>query len=708
MKTKVNKPENSGKNSQSFFSKKAGAGFFSGQAKLNVGQPNDKYEQEADRVADQVINRQSESQSFFTPSQPQATQAKLISESVTPLVQKQEEEEEEAQTKPENTNVQRQKEEEEPQAKLEIQRQPEEEEEELIQPKLESNSAKRQNSTEQLIAGSKGGGSPLNSSIQTEMENGFGADFSNVNIHTDSRAVQMNKELGARAFTSGNNIFFNSGQFQPGSESGKKLLAHELTHTIQQGASTSQPSIQKWPFSLTTEQQKTLFRSRAYGPVTISRGGPGAGFDASYDPRASRLNITVRGKVRFANGLSRSGRSFTSPNRSMREAGFIPILKRLPAEVQNRILPYFQFSETEKQVHLRRFTRNLRVVENMYQNTGMSFQVAESGWEDVTATPRVNLDITEGNAVHATNTVNLLGTSFTFTNPQSSDHLQVEIVKQPSMSEYRAIRQIVADHDASISVTRGMVRGVRSSQGNDRGSRRTAPAGFNNLMSLRSNAVDALGDLNYNHSVFFEHNQSILSEESRQALHTFFSDPMILWDRYDRGVDITLSGYASAPGSTDYNMQLVESRLDTIENYVNAAATRAGTQANVQNNIWRSNDADLSAEEDQRTNPLNHDPGDFRRVDIAVNRTDSRDQNTLAHEMGHVFGLGDEYVGGSRNAGDAARHGPWAQSAGISEGANVANDNRLMSGGNEFRAAYYSPFAHALDRLTSKHWHIIR
>lgn len=246
MKTKVNKPESSGKSSKTFFSKNAGSGFFSGQAKLNVGQPNDKYEQEADRVADQVINRKSESQHFFAPSESQNAQPKLISDSITPLVQKQEEEEEEAQAKLENLSIQRQEEEEEEaQPKLEIQRQTEEEEEELIQPKIESDSAERQHSTEQLIAESRGGGSPLNSIIQTEMETGFGADFSNVNIHTDSRAVQMNKDLGARAFTSGNDIYFNKGQFQPDSESGKKLLAHELTHTIQQGASSTQTVVQR-------------------------------------------------------------------------------------------------------------------------------------------------------------------------------------------------------------------------------------------------------------------------------------------------------------------------------------------------------------------------------------------------------------------------------------------------------------------------------
>ncbi|WP_241676488.1 DUF4157 domain-containing protein [Flavobacterium pectinovorum] len=90
---------------------------------------------------------------------------------------------------------------------------------------------------ESNLNSSKGGGSPLSGKVKTEMESGFGADFSNVRIHNNSTAVQMNKQLGAQAFATGNNIYFNEGKYNPNSQSGKHLLAHELTHTVQQGAS---------------------------------------------------------------------------------------------------------------------------------------------------------------------------------------------------------------------------------------------------------------------------------------------------------------------------------------------------------------------------------------------------------------------------------------------------------------------------------------
>ena len=67
------------------------------------------------------------------------------------------------------------------------------------------------------------------------MESAFGTDFSQVRIHTNSTAIQMNKELNAQAFTHGSDIYFNSGKYDPSSSSGQHLLAHELTHTVQQG-----------------------------------------------------------------------------------------------------------------------------------------------------------------------------------------------------------------------------------------------------------------------------------------------------------------------------------------------------------------------------------------------------------------------------------------------------------------------------------------
>jgi len=86
------------------------------------------------------------------------------------------------------------------------------------------------------IAASQGGGSSLDSATSSFMSDRFGVDFGNVKIHNNNEAAQLNRQLNARAFTVGHDIYFNSGEYEPGTGSGRHLLAHELAHTIQQGA----------------------------------------------------------------------------------------------------------------------------------------------------------------------------------------------------------------------------------------------------------------------------------------------------------------------------------------------------------------------------------------------------------------------------------------------------------------------------------------
>lgn len=89
---------------------------------------------------------------------------------------------------------------------------------------------------EASIQRQRGQGEALPPALRTSMEGSFGADFSSVRVHADSSADALNRSMQARAFTVGSDIFFSRGQYQPGTASGQSLLAHELTHTLQQGA----------------------------------------------------------------------------------------------------------------------------------------------------------------------------------------------------------------------------------------------------------------------------------------------------------------------------------------------------------------------------------------------------------------------------------------------------------------------------------------
>lgn len=86
----------------------------------------------------------------------------------------------------------------------------------------------------QKMAASATGAQPMSPNIREQMEDFFRTDLSQVRLHTDKQAAQLSKSLGARAFTFGQHIYFNQDQYQPGLTEGRRLLAHELTHTLHQ------------------------------------------------------------------------------------------------------------------------------------------------------------------------------------------------------------------------------------------------------------------------------------------------------------------------------------------------------------------------------------------------------------------------------------------------------------------------------------------
>jgi outer membrane protein OmpA-like peptidoglycan-associated protein len=224
------------------------------QAKLKIGQPGDKYEQEADRVADQVMRMPVVDPSGNHQTKPGVTVSNLPRISRIQRVcaeceeemqrQPMEEEEEELQMQPveeEQEGIQRQPVEEE----KELQMQPVEEEEEMLQGKAtDGGGLQISNQVQSQIDSLRGGGQPLPESVRTFFEPRFNSDFSGVRAHTHARAAETAKAINARAFTAGKDVAFGSGQYSPDTSEGKKLLAHELTHVVQQtGSVQSQQNI---------------------------------------------------------------------------------------------------------------------------------------------------------------------------------------------------------------------------------------------------------------------------------------------------------------------------------------------------------------------------------------------------------------------------------------------------------------------------------
>lgn len=182
------------------------------QAKLTVNNPGDPFEREADRVADTVMRAPAEPV-FFKPAVPPIQRACEHCEAEEEKLQREEEGSDEGAV--------------------------------FLQgngdgPPVVSNAAS------EAITQSRGKGASLSGDTKDFMESRFGRSFEDVRLHTDGEAARLSSGLNAQAFTHGSDIYFNAGKFDPGSSGGRHLLAHELTHVVQQNGSNIQ-RIQRAP-----------------------------------------------------------------------------------------------------------------------------------------------------------------------------------------------------------------------------------------------------------------------------------------------------------------------------------------------------------------------------------------------------------------------------------------------------------------------------
>lgn len=215
------------------------------QTKLQLNKPGDRYEQEADSVADRVmrmtepeIQSQRAGASVLLDESDSGETIQHLSADRNPspedAVVIEEEEEKEAEQGQEQVQT--------------------------LRPRGQTSG--REAISRGLLRGSQGGGL-LGANVRHFMEPRFLADFSRVRIHADHRAVALSQSLSARAFTHGRHIYFNAGEYQPETVEGRRVLAHELTHVIQQrGGQTRFPVQQQVPVS-----------HGANGPATIQRLG---------------------------------------------------------------------------------------------------------------------------------------------------------------------------------------------------------------------------------------------------------------------------------------------------------------------------------------------------------------------------------------------------------------------------------------------------
>ncbi|MCL4507517.1 MAG: DUF4157 domain-containing protein [Chloroflexi bacterium] len=161
------------------------------QAKLTVGAADDPYEREADRVATQVMSANAAGGADVSRQEDETGAQRKAAPSITPLAQRRE---------------------------VDM-----------------HGSFDAGEGVEQQLSASKSSGKPLPSDLRAQFEPRFGADFNAVRVHTGSQSDSLSRSIGAQAFTHSNHIYMAEGAYNPGSAGGKHLLAHELTHVVQQG-----------------------------------------------------------------------------------------------------------------------------------------------------------------------------------------------------------------------------------------------------------------------------------------------------------------------------------------------------------------------------------------------------------------------------------------------------------------------------------------
>jgi hypothetical protein len=220
------------------------------QPKLAIGAAGDAYEQEADRVAEQVMSAAPQRvQRSCAACEGERQSAKTTPNRLEYEALRLHDEEEAAAPQPAAP------------AKPEVRRKPASS---PHQPAFAS-------APEAVHRTIGSGGRPLESGARSFMESRFGHDFGAVRVHSDAGAERAAASVQARAFTVGRDVVFGAGQYEPASEAGRRLLAHELTHVVQQGGAgplgrSASPQVQRMPIArLPMQIQRAIHTSVSPG-----------------------------------------------------------------------------------------------------------------------------------------------------------------------------------------------------------------------------------------------------------------------------------------------------------------------------------------------------------------------------------------------------------------------------------------------------------
>jgi outer membrane protein OmpA-like peptidoglycan-associated protein len=387
------------------------------------------------------------------------------------------------------------------------------------------------------------------------------------------------------------------------------------------------------------------------------------GFDASYDPQSQVLLIEVRTGVNFINGLAIDASNVITANHTDL-AQAVTDGMTLPPGDRAAFVDQFAWGLLDKLAFLLKLQDR---VESAWSGQYF-FSCTRPGWESIFASVAVDVDVHFGDA-------------------GADDHLQTNTYKVPEGGTY-SVGAFVDSNPTSTTTSRD-------------------DDPHNNLLVMSSTDVDEtpLDQSLLRRQVLFDHDSAVLTPDAQTTLRGFERDFQ------DANLDLTnpvaLEGHASASGSEEHNERLAQKRIEAVRNFL-AGLGFTG----INERVSTQNFGEEGAIEDPA----------WRRVDLIVDSGEG--QLVASHEFGHVFGLDDEYVGGTDAAGNpvnpggtisgsgsavgtAVDHDALAKAIGTS-GAIAENNDDIMSLGNTVQPKHYATFGWALAQVTGiDEWQVV-
>lgn len=393
-----------------------------------------------------------------------------------------------------------------------------------------------------------------------------------------------------------------------------------------------------------------------YGPQAVTGAEGRGGFNVTYDPVGGTERITIKGGVKFIDGLSVSGGTITPGNPGLQ--GAANQATALSGADQAAFIAQYQWSPTEKAP----FVANLvSVVQSTWGSsaTGLSFFINKPEWEWITAHVAIDVQL---RVMDETDT------------RADDDHLIVNAYKEPPGTP-------------------------ETGQGTGAEVRYGGAGAFDQEMDISSQDVNPRVDnlLLRDNVVTFEHNEHVLSDDAKRSLDRWVA--LYQGSPTSAGANptqVTIQGYTSASGSEEYNLNLGLQRTNAVRDYIISKGF-----TNADSRVMEISFGEGEASE--TSTPVQQEQE--RRVELIVDSGTA--QRVAAHEFGHAFGLGDEYASGFGGpaAGNRAGHDQLVknmtdESGGNLPGAIRENTDSIMSVGNVVRPQHYATFDKALKQVT--------